>query len=232
MIVLILALIVSLVPVLLLYWWLRNRVKDEDAYKTACSSALRNGILCIFPVVLLSAIFNIIIRLTGIRDVNPLLYEGLYKFIVLALAEEIVKFLMFKRTVKKTKYQVSWLDAAVLMTIVGIGFDLIESVVYAIGESVPVILVRGICVPHAGYGFLVGYFYGKGVKNGNPVTKWTGFVLAWLMHGLYDFSLSNEFQALNDNLAIIPLALVFLEIVLVILLIRFVRKMRMKAVER
>ena len=70
------------------------------------------------------------------------------------------------------------------------------------------------------------------MKNGNPATKWTGFVLAWLMHGLYDFSLSDEFQALNDNLAIIPLALVVLEIVLVILLIRFVRKMRSKAVER
>lgn len=232
MIILILALVVSLIPVLLLYWWLRNRVKDEDAYKTACSSALKNGVLCIFPVVLLSAIFNVIIRLTGIRDVHPLLYQGLYKFIVLALAEEIVKYRMFRRALKKTDYQASWLDAAVLLTIIGIGFDLIESIVYAIGESVPVILVRGICIPHAGYGFLVGYFYGKGVKNGNPATKWTGFVLAWLMHGLYDFSLSNEFQALNDNLAIIPLALVFVEIVLVILLIRFVRKMRMKAVER
>ena len=232
MIILILALVVSLIPVLLLYWWLRNRVKDEDAYKTACSSALKNGVLCIFPVVLLSAIFNVIIRLTGIRDVHPLLYQGLYKFIVLALAEEIVKYLMFRRTLKKTGYQASWLDVAVLLTIIGIGFDLIESIVYAVGESVPVILVRGICIPHAGYGFLVGYFYGKGVKNGNPATKWTGFVLAWLMHGLYDFSLSDEFQALNDNLAIIPLALVFVEIVLVILLIRFVRKMRSKAVER
>ena len=95
MIIIILALVVSLAPALLLYWWLKNRVKDEDAYKKVCSSALKNGALCIFPVVLLSAIFNVIIRLTGIRDVNPLLYEGLYKFIVLALAEEIVKYRMF-----------------------------------------------------------------------------------------------------------------------------------------
>lgn len=41
---------------------------------------------------------------------------------------------------------------------------------------------------------------------------------------MYDFSLSEEFQALNDNLAIIPLALAVLEVVLVFLLIRFVRK--------
>ena len=226
MIILILALVVSLVPALLLYWWLKSRVKDEDAYKMACSSALKNGALCIFPVVLLSAIFHLIIRLTGIREANPLLYAGLYKFIVLALSEEIVKYRMFRRTLKKTNYQISWLDAAVLMTIIGIGFDLIESIVYAIGASVPDVLVRGICIPHAGYGFLAGYFYGKGLKSENPAAKWIGLVLVWLMHGLYDFSLSKEFLALNDNLAIIPFALAVLEIVLVIGLIRFVRKMK------
>ena len=131
-----------------------------------------------------------------------------------------------QQTLKKTNYQISWLDAAVLMTIIGIGFDLIESIVYAIGASVPDVLVRGICIPHAGYGFLAGYFYGKGLKSENPAAKWIGLVLVWLMHGLYDFSLSKEFLALNDNLAIIPFALAVLEIVLVIGLIRFVRKMK------
>lgn len=117
-------------------------------------------------------------------------------FNVLAFAEELVKYLTFRRTLEKTDYKVSWVDVAVLMTIVGIGFDLIESLVYAIGASVPVVLVRGICVPHAGYGFLVGYFYSKGVKEGNPTTKWMGFALAWLMHGLYDFSLSKSLEPL------------------------------------
>ena len=44
------------------------------------------------------------------------------------------------------------------------------------------------------------------------------------MHGMYDFSLSETFTAINDNLVIIPLALAALDIVLVILLIRFVIK--------
>ena len=72
--------------------------------------------------------------------------------------------------------------------------------------------------------FLVGYLYGKGVKNGNPASKWFGFVLAWLIHDLYDFSLSDEFIALNDNLVFVPILLAVLDIVLVILLVRFVRK--------
>ena len=44
------------------------------------------------------------------------------------------------------------------------------------------------------------------------------------MHGLYDFSLSEEFVAVNDNLVIIPFVLAIMDIVLVILLIRFVKK--------
>lgn len=226
MILLILAIGVSLAPAILLYRWLRNRVKDEEAYKKLCSSTLKRGILSIFPILLLSAVIQIIIRLIGIKDSNPLLYAALYTFIVLALAEEIVKYLAFRRTLMKTDYKPSWLDVTVLMTIIGIGFDLIESLVYAIGASVPVVLIRGICIPHAGYGFLVGYFYGKGVKNANPVTKWTGFVLAWLLHGLYDFSLSEEFVAINDNLMAISLVLAILDIVLVIMLVRFVKKVK------
>ena len=229
MILLIIALIVSLIPILFVYWFLRNRIKDEGAYKTLCGSALKTGLLCIFPVILFSAIFQIVASLTGVKNTNRLLYDGLYTFIVLALAEEIAKYRMFRRMLKKTDYPVSWLDVTALMTIVGIGFDLIESLIYAIGESVSVILVRGICVPHAGYGFLVGYFYGKGVKNGNPGTKWIGFVLAWLIHGMYDFSLSESFLAMNDNLAIVPLVLAILDILLVLLLVRFAIKARKQA---
>ena len=54
--------------------------------------------------------------------------------------------------------------------------------------------------------------------------KWIGFALAWLIHGMYDFSLSEGFLALNDDLAIVPLALAVPDVVLVILLVRFVRK--------
>jgi hypothetical protein len=45
-----------------------------------------------------------------------------------------------------------------------------------------------------------------------------------VLHGLYDFSLKEEFMAINDNLAIIPLLLVLSEIVLVIILTVFMRK--------
>ncbi|MGX8714522.1 MAG: hypothetical protein ACSW8A_02095 [Lachnospiraceae bacterium] len=55
-------------------------------------------------------------------------------------------------------------------------------------------------LPHAGYGFLTGYFYGRGSKTGQPAMRRMGFLLVWMIHGLYDFSLSQEFIAINDNL--------------------------------
>ena len=229
MILLILAIIVSFVPAVLLYRWLKNRIKDDAAFRELCGSTLKKGILSVFPILLCSLVFQLIIRLIGVKESNPLLYEALYTFIVLALAEELVKYLAFRRTLQQTEYRVSWVDVTALMTIVGIGFDLIESVVYAIGASVPVVLIRGICIPHAGYGFIVGYFYGKSIKNGKPAVKWIGFLLAWLLHGLYDFSLSEPFIAINDNLAIVAILLALLDIVLVLLLVRFVKKAKKQA---
>ena len=224
MVLFLLACLVSFLPFIALFLWFRNHIKREAAFQKLCDKALLWGFFCVIPVVLLSGISHLVLSLTGVKNTNPLLYDALYKFIVLALAEEVVKYLMFRRVLHKTDVPYSWLDATVLMTIVGIGFGWIESVTYAFGATIPVVLVRGICVPHAGYGFLIGYFYDKGVKTGKSVEKWIGFALAWLLHGLYDFSLSERFLALNDNLAFVPFLLALLDIILVILLIVFVQK--------
>lgn len=224
MLVFLLACVVSFVPFAALFLWLRNRRKEDIAYKTLCNKALGRGALCVLPVLLFSGVSYIALRLTGLHNTDKLLYQALYNFIVLALMEELAKYLGFRHVLKKSSYPFSWLDMTVLMTIIGIGFGAIESVIYAIGSSIPVVLVRGICMPHAGYGFLVGYFYGKSEKKGKPALKWLGFLLSWFMHGLYDFSLSEEFIAMNDNLVIVALLLAVFDIVLVFLLIRFVKK--------
>ena len=223
MIIIVLACIVSFIPMVGLYFWMRNRKKDPE-YRTLCKQALRKGFLTVLPVILFSGVSYFLLRFTKLHVNNPLLYQILYDFVVLALAEEAAKYLMFQKVLKNTEYPYSWADATILMTTVSIGFALMESVAYAIGAGIIVILVRGITLPHAGYGFLEGYFYGKGIKKGKPSLKWVGFVLAWLIHGLYDLSLSDVFEALNDNLVIVPFILVFLNILLVINLIVFVKK--------
>ncbi len=220
----VIACIASFIPYTALFLWLRSRRREDPSYKKLCGRALGFGVLSVLPVTLFSGISYVIVRLTGLHNANPLLYQAVYTVIVLALMEEFAKYLLFRRVVKKTPYPYSWLDMTVLMTIVGIGFGAIEAVVYSIGASVPVVLVRGICLPHAGYGFIVGYFCGKAEQNGKPIYKWIGFLISWLLHGIYDFSLSEEFLAINDNLAIVAVFLALADIFLVIKLIVFVNK--------
>ena len=51
-------------------------------------------------------------------------------------------------------------------------------------------------------------------------------VYLWLRNGLYDFSLSDEFLAINENIVIVPFLLAFADIVLAVILIVFTRKAR------
>lgn len=214
-------LLAGLGPSLVLYFWLSRRLKNEPAYQQSCKKALITGIVSTFPVLLTSGALYLLLRVTRLQDTNALLYEALYKFIVLAFAEELVKYLAFRRFLKKSDYPCSWLDLTVFMTIVGMGFGLWESLVYLFGSGPMVMLMRGIVLPHAGYGTIVGWFYGKSLKTGKRGFTALGIVISWLLHGLYDFCLSQEFVALSDAIMVLALVLEALNLVLVIWLIIF-----------
>ena len=221
----IIACIVSLVPSIALYLWLKKYIADNETdRKTISRRALLRGAGVVLPVILGSGASYFLLRATHLKDTAPLAYQALYAFIVLAFMEELFKYLAFRKVLKMSDYPFSWLDVTALMTVVALGFGILESVLYMFGASIPVVLVRGICVPHAGYGYIMGYFYGKAARTGKSGYRWFGFALAWLIHGLYDFSLSEEFTALNENLILVSLLLALLDMALVVMLIVFVKK--------
>ena len=230
MALLVLAVIAGFIPCLGLFFWLRNGLKKDEDYRKLCMNALIRGMLCTLWIFLASGVPSILLRLTKLQDTNHLLYLAIYEMIVIALAEELVKYFTARRLLNKIDYPYSWLDVTVVMTIVAIGFSIPESLLYAIGASVPIVLVRGICLPHAGYGFIQGYFYGKALKTGKGFYKGLGIFVAWLIHALYDFCLSQEVLALNDNIAFIPVTLALVDIVLVIVLIVFAVKAKKREV--
>ena len=225
MIAAILGYLLSLATAAALFYWLRSLRKD-DAYRKLCNKALQKGAVCSFVILAVSGVLSVALRLTGLREVNPLLYQALHTFVALALAEEAVKFLTSRRVLTKTAYPFSWMDVALVMTLVGVGFGVMENIAVAVGSNMMVMLIRAICIAHGSYGFLTGYFYGKGMKTGKNSYKVIGFVLTWLLHGLYDFSLSEEFIALNEKLVIVAVALVAIDIVLEVIMIVFFAKAR------
>lgn len=222
-IVLIVSLLVSLIPSIILYKWIQKKYNDDN-YKKICKNAFVKGIIAIFPIMLMSMIFYIVGKLSGLEKINPLLYQLYYKFIVLAFAEELAKYLTFKSILKKNEYKYSWYDLTIIMIMVGLGFGCIENVAFSFSSSIIVMIIKGISMGHAGYGFIMGWFYGKMKKTGRKIYGDLSLLIPWLMHGLYDFGLSKELIDINDNLVIISLSLELVCFICVFLIIRFVRK--------
>ncbi len=223
--IVILALLAGCIPSLAVFFWLRNSVNKKNAlYKKNCDRMLVSGLLTVFPVMLLSGCLVLILWLSGLKSAHPVLYAALYAFLTAALSEELSKFYMFRRKLKKIEGEHSWLDLTVYSTIVGIGFGLLESIVYGLTTSPVIMLIRGISIPNGGYAAIVGYFYAKGIKENKKSYTVIGLLISFLIHGLYDFSLTKEIETITDASAFIAVTLAVLDLVIIIALIIFIRK--------
>lgn len=215
----------SMIPCIAMFIWLRNQKGMQEGYPGACNKAFINGALCAIPVVLVSAALDITGRVLGLRDLDPLLYEVFHKFIVLALSEELCKFFMMRKIVKKADY--SWLSITVIMTLVGVGFEVLEAIPYAIGSGPGPMFMRGLTMMHPSFGFIMGYFYGKSLYEGKKGYAVLGIILPWILHGTYDYCLSEPMMAMEWP-GYLALGLAAFSVVLIILFIRFVIKSRKK----
>lgn len=222
--ILIPVLIISLVPAVLIFFYLRGLRKDDVIYRQTCNKLLRNGILCCLGVVLLAFLLNILWSIIGIGKAHPLLNAFFHDFILAAFAEEFVKYHAAMREVKKSSSPLTATDTVAFFGIVAIGFDLIESVIYFFGTNLMEIIVRGLSIPHVAYGFIMGWFVHKAISTGKRSYIIPGFLIPWLLHGAYDFFLSEEISAINDDLGMISLLLVFIDLVIIIVTLLKIRK--------
>ena len=127
---------------------------------------------------------------------------------------------------RKTECDCSWYDITVFMTLVGVGFGLLESVLYAFEMSPAAAIIRGITLAHGGYGFIMGYFYGKAFKTGKKGYFAVSFLLPYLLHAAYDFLLTPELAEYNEDLAGIAVLLAFLDLVVIALAVIFFARRR------
>lgn len=216
----------SLLPAFGIYFLMRGLKKDRE-YRKLCRSALLAGVTCAAPVVFASLVLNIaeVVLMLGIGP-NPVLKTVFHTFITLALAEEGVKCLTLHLFMQRKAYDYSWLDVICVMTLIGLGFGLLEDIPYAIGAGAGVMLVRGALVMHGGYGFIMGYFIGKFKKTGKKVWAALGFFLPWFLHGTYDCCLSEVWNDINEDIGIISVLLTGAAFITAIVCIIFILKAR------
>ena len=224
----VLFLLISLIPSFFFVFWLRKLKKEDPVYSGLCTRAFVSGIVCSIIVILVSLIFQIIENILKIRDNYPVAGEIFHNFIVLAFSEELVKFLTMKHIMKKREYAYNQLVIAALMMLVGLGFGVLEDIPYMFGASPVMILIRGLTIMHGGYGFIMGWFYGKAVETGKKGYAAAGFAIPLFLHGLYDTCLSEKLNAINDNIGVVSLALAVFAVVTVVLAIVYFSKRREK----
>ena len=221
MIIAVLALLGSFVPSVIMFLCLRKSGGDRPDYRSDCNRALLYGLLCPLAVILAAAILQILGNLAGLKNCHVLIREAYTNFILHSLVEEVFKFLFFLMVLKKAKSNYSWRDMTAFMVFVGIGFGLPEDIMYMIGSDVGQILVRGFLLMHGGYGFIMGYYYGKSLYTGKKGYRVVAVLLPFLLHGIYDFGLTPELLEMNDNLAFISISMALVGVVVLIRMIVF-----------
>lgn len=152
----------------------------------------------------------------------PMINNFVRWFLVIALTEEVFKYLAVRLTVYKSKEMDEPLDVMLYMVVAALGFAGLENIFYLFSPinnmvSLEVVLkttttisfIRfiGATFLHTLCSALIGYFLAlSSIKNGHGA-KLTllGITLATLLHGLYDFSIMTLSAPFN---VIIPIVIV------------------------
>jgi RsiW-degrading membrane proteinase PrsW (M82 family) len=129
---------------------------------------------------------------------NDLTEQAIHAFLIVALLEELSKFLFVRGILYRNKNFNEPFDGIVYSVMVGMGFATAENVIYVFngdGGMGTALLRMFTAVPaHASFAVLMGYFLGKAKfehRKGHHVIY--ALVVATLFHGIYDYCLFVSF---------------------------------------
>ena len=163
------------------------------------------GMLSCIPAAIIEGV------LCGVLDaIMPdayLLYLLIENFLIIAMAEEGVKYVITKTQTWNHKAFDYRFDGIVYAVVVSLGFAFFENLFYVFGDE-SAFFVAGMravtSIPgHCTFGIMMGYYYGQAKyaeKHGNMQECKRNLQLAYLipliLHGFYDFVLSTDFDLL------------------------------------
>ena len=195
----------AIIPGLLICYFIFKMDKYESEPKIPLTISFILGIVIVFPAIEL----ELLAMDYGLNDYETLFDTFLYAIIGVALIEEGVQFLVLRAYPYQMKFFNEPMDGIVFSVIIAMGFATFENIMYANRYGLETTLVRAFtAVPaHATFAIMMGYFVGvaKFNKQKSLNLLGLGFVLAVLLHGVYDFFLMQEMFEWLTGFAIITL---------------------------
>lgn len=154
-------------------------------------------------------------------------------FILAALFEEIAKYIVMRLCLKKPGALTNRLDAVICGAVVGLGFQIIEDLLYANGSIVSAI-VRAVTPYHFIFGMIMGYFFGKALETGKKSDHVKALLLPILVHGLFD--VSTELTKVDDMFfllfIVVGIGMIVLSIILLLKLKKWSKENPFPPIER
>ena len=160
--------------------------------------------LCSFLVFLLDMAIVLLLELLHVYDyIGPIGKDLVKCFLVNAFAEELIKVGTADRVIRKEKDTVSWMDCICYVAISSLGFQTLESFVYMFTTSPGQMIIRGLDMMHLSFGLIEGRFIGRRLKTGRKVYSVLTLAVTILIHGLYNFGLSENVDFPFDMISLL-----------------------------
>lgn len=219
------ALRLAILPsVLLLLFVVRRNKKNRDPMSLLVWLAVLGAVSTI-PAVIVELLGGGLLYYMGL-ETGSAVYELVDCFFIVAMIEELGKFLgMLILTWKNKNFDHSY-DGVIYGVCSSLGFATLENILYVFQGGIGLGILRAVtAIPlHCSCGVIMGYFYSKARENANKGEGAVGNMLiayfsAMGIHGLYDFVLS-----IDDTSVILCILVLALSVALMFLLISHAAK--------
>lgn len=204
----ILTLLVSVVPGLLICYYIIIQDKHEKEPISLLAICFGLGIAIFYAARIGEGFMDdLITPFVEENELNPNTHFGVLfyaAFIRTAMVEELLKITILLAIPFNHKEFNEPMDGIVYAVMIGMGFAIVENIVYCMPFDITLAVVRDFtAVPsHAIFGVILGYYVGLAKFDRTNSIKYIliGFFMAVFVHGLYDFFL---FQRYDDWLMIL-----------------------------
>ena len=158
------------------------------------------GAISVVPAILLELLGSFVVY-GGIDEPSLVTKTQVFldNFVVVAVSEELCKYIFLKKITWKHPAFDYRFDAIVYSVSISMGFAILENIMYVLDHGLSVAITRAlISIPgHACFAVTMGVFYGQaklneklGSRNALKTDLFMAVFLPVLMHGFFDFCLS------------------------------------------